>query len=57
MLTRNLLYTAVSRARKEVILVGEPEMLDYAVRHYPKKRNSSLVQRTQQIMNKRISAA
>ena len=39
------------------ILVGEPEMLDYAIHHYPKKRNSSLVQRTQQIMNKRISAA
>ena len=27
MLTRNLLYTAISRAKKQIILVGNPEML------------------------------
>ena len=57
MLTRNLLYTAISRAKKQIILVGNPEMLDYAVRNYPKKRNSSLVQKTLEIINKRIYAA
>lgn len=57
MLTRNLLYTAISRARKNVILVGKPEMLDFAVRNYPKKRHSSLVQKTLQFMKNRISAA
>lgn len=57
MLTRNLLYTAISRAKKQIILVGSPEMLDYAVRNYPRKRNSSLVQKTLQITKKRSSVA
>ena len=57
MLTRNLLYTAISRAKKQIILVGKPEMLNYAVRNYPQKRNSSLVQKTLQIMNNSISVA
>ena len=53
MLTRNLLYTAISRAKKQLVLVGRPEMLDFAVRNFPKRRNSSLVQKTLQIMKNR----
>ena len=55
MLTRNLLYTAISRAKKQIILVGNPEMLNYAVQNYPRKRNSSLVHKTLQIIKSRIS--
>ena len=51
MLTRNLLYTAISRAKKQIILVGSSDMLDYTVRNYPRKRNSSLVQKTLQAIN------
>jgi exodeoxyribonuclease V alpha subunit len=57
MLTRNLLYTAISRAKQKVILVGSREMLDYALHNYPKKRNTSLVQKTLQILNNSISVA
>lgn len=31
MLKRNLLYTAVTRAKKGLILVGQPEMIEYAI--------------------------
>ena len=57
MLTRNLLYTAISRAKKQIILVGRPEMLDFAVRNYPGKRNSLLVQKTLQMMKNRKTVA
>ena len=50
MFTRNLLYTAISRAKRQIILVGSREMLDFAIRNYPRKRNSSLVQKTRQAM-------
>ena len=51
MFTRNLLYTAISRAKRQIILVGSREMLDFAIRNYPRKRNSSLVQKTRQAMD------
>ena len=57
MLTRNLLYTAISRAKQQMILVGNRQMLDYAIRNYQRKRNSSLVKKTQQILNDSIHAA
>ena len=57
MFTRNLLYTAISRAKKQVILVGSREMLDYAIRNHPRKRNSSLVQKTRQAMDHSPHAA
>ena len=57
MLTRNLLYTAISRAKQKVILVGSREMLDFALRNYPKKRNTALVQKTMQILKNSISVA
>ena len=33
LLTRNLIYTAVTRAQKCVILLGSPETLDYCIRN------------------------
>ncbi len=45
MLNRNLLYTAISRAREKVILVGTWEALDYALRTKAPARNSALWER------------
>ena len=47
-LTRNMLYTALSRARKQVILVGNPLVLDYALQNLPTLRNLTLVERVRQ---------
>ena len=57
MLTRNLLYTAISRARKQIILVGSRDTLDFAIHNHPKKRNSSLVQKVQQIIKNNVCVA
>ena len=46
MLYRNLLYTAISRARKEVILVGSREALNTAMQCILYPRKSKLVART-----------
>ena len=46
MLYRNLLYTAISRARKEVILVGSREAVNTAMQCIPYPRRSKLVART-----------
>lgn len=46
MLYRNLLYTAVSRARRLCVLVGEEDALQYAIDNNPfTKRNSNFRQR------------
>ena len=46
MLYRNLLYTAISRATKEVILVGSREAVNTAMQCIPHPRKSKLVART-----------
>ena len=46
MLYRNLLYTAISRAGKEVILVGSREAMNTAMQCIPYPRKSKLVART-----------
>lgn len=46
MLYRNLLYTAISRARKEVILVGSRGAVNTAMQCIPYPRKSRLVART-----------
>ena len=46
MLYRNLLYTAISRAGKEAILVGRREALNTAMQCIPHPRRSKLVART-----------
>lgn len=46
LLTRNLLYTAVTRAKQKVILIGDRDALDYAIRNVQgTKRNSALCER------------
>ena len=46
MLLRNLLYTAISRAKKEVILVGSREAVSLAMKRTPYPRKSMLVAKT-----------
>ena len=46
MMMRNLLYTAISRAKQQVILFGELEALDTAMQCVPRKRRSMLIQKT-----------
>lgn len=43
MLTRNLLYTAISRARKHMILIGDPAALEEALQKEVMPRKSQLV--------------
>ena len=50
MLYRNLLYTAISRARKQVILVGSKEAIHVAMQVVPHPRRSKLVARTQMLL-------
>lgn len=43
LMTRNLFYTAISRAKKQVILVGDTEAMALAMRKLPIQRRSMLV--------------
>ncbi len=43
---RNLLYTAISRGKKKVILVGDPDALEQALRTPTPERKSVLVAQT-----------
>ena len=53
LLTRNLLYTALTRAKQKVILVGDRDALAYAIRNIQGiKRNSALKERLIQSMEK-----
>ena len=51
MLRRNLFYTAISRAKKQVILVGSKEALHIAMVTPPEPRKSMLVIKTHQKMH------
>ena len=53
MLYRNLLYTAISRARKEVILIGSREAVNTAMQCIPYPRKSKLVARTNMLRLRR----
>ena len=46
MLHRNLLYTAISRARKRVVIVGDPDALATALQREAPPRRSMLVTKT-----------
>ena len=46
MMVRNLLYTAITRAKKEVMLFGDLDALDSAMQRIPHQRKSMLVQKT-----------
>ncbi len=51
MLHRNLLYTAVTRAKQLVVLVGEPRAIAIAVRNdKPLNRHSGLAERLRQLL-------
>jgi len=51
LLTRNLLYTAVTRARQMVMIVGREAAIDQMIRNaHTKKRYSALCFRLQQLM-------
>lgn len=53
MLYRNLLYTAISRAKKEVILVGNINAVHTAMQRVPYPRKSMLVSKTNMLRCKR----
>ena len=46
MLHRNLLYTAISRAKRRVVIVGDPDALTTALRREAPPRRSMLVSKT-----------
>lgn len=45
MLQRNLIYTAITRAKSKLVMLGELAAFDYAVHNEGAKRNTYLVQR------------
>lgn len=51
LLTRNLLYTGLTRARKLLIVVGQDKVLDFMIQNSDtKKRNTGLVFKLQNMM-------
>ncbi|MFD1484269.1 ATP-dependent RecD-like DNA helicase [Lacticaseibacillus baoqingensis] len=50
MLRRNLLYTAVTRASRSLVLLGDPRAFEYAVESLADNRKTSLVARLQTVM-------
>lgn len=52
LLHRNLFYTAISRARKKVILVGDPDALSIALQRLPPPRRSMLVQKVRMLTHR-----
>lgn len=52
LLTRNLIYTAITRAKNIVVLVGDPKYLYYMIHNNPDdRRNSSLDKRIQEYVH------
>ncbi len=53
--SRNLLYTAVTRARKTVVIVGSPEVVDRMIANdRPMDRNTSLCDRLRDVFGKNL---
>lgn len=48
MLQRNLIYTAITRAKSKLVMLGEITAFDYAVHNEGAKRNTYLIQRFEQ---------
>lgn len=52
LLTRNLLYTGITRAKKLLILVGDDRVAQYMIQNVDsKKRNTGLVYKLQNLEN------
>jgi ATP-dependent exoDNAse (exonuclease V) alpha subunit len=47
--SRNLFYTVISRAKKEIILYGDPQAVDIAMQKLP-QRESMLVSKTRMLL-------
>lgn len=45
MLERNLIYTAITRAKSKLILLGELQAFDYATKHLGTSRKTNLIER------------
>ena len=52
MLQRNLIYTAITRAKSKLVMLGEIAAFDYAVRNEGAKRNTFLIQRLNKLIHK-----
>ncbi len=44
MLTKNLIYTAITRAKKKLIIIGDPKTLSYAITILSNERQTSLLE-------------
>ena len=54
--SRNLLYTAVTRARKTVVIVGSPEVVERMIANdRPMDRNTSLCDRLRDVFGKNLN--
>ena len=51
MLQRNLIYTAITRAKSKLILLGEKSAFDFAVKNTGTARNTYLIQRFSDLLN------
>ena len=50
LLTRNLLYTAMTRAKKMLIVIGNPNIVNYMIQNVDtKKRNTGLKEKLKSI--------
>ena len=49
MLERNLIYTAITRAKSKLILLGELQAFDYATKHIGTARKTYLIERFQRL--------
>ena len=50
MLERNLIYTAITRAKSKLILLGEIQAFDYATQHIGTARKTYLIERFADLM-------
>lgn len=50
MLERNLIYTAITRAKSKLILLGEIQAFDYATKHIGTARKTYLIERFADLM-------
>ena len=54
MLERNLIYTAITRAKSKLILLGELQAFDYAVKHIGTARKTYLIERFNDLIENNI---